>query len=255
MGITPKNWNEFQHYKDRSPAWIKLHRGLLDNFDFHRLPVASRALAPMLWLLASEYEDGHITASIDELAFRFRVSPAELRSALKPLIDSGFFLDSAPLADCKRDAIPEKEGETQEREEKRETRARDDWPNDFREVFWSEYPHKVGRASALSKLESVRKRGVSWVVLMAGLRAYKRDKPADRQWCNPATWLHQDRWLDQPADGKTEPVAERMTLEAAVLHFSRFGSWSKYSPITDASQAPPELLAKYGLREDGSKPV
>jgi len=24
-----KNWGKFQHYKDRNPPWIKLHRGLL----------------------------------------------------------------------------------------------------------------------------------------------------------------------------------------------------------------------------------
>jgi hypothetical protein len=26
-----KNWSEFQHYKDRNPPWIKLHRTLLDH--------------------------------------------------------------------------------------------------------------------------------------------------------------------------------------------------------------------------------
>jgi hypothetical protein len=52
-----KNWAEFQHYKDRSPPWIRLHRSFLDDYDFHCLPVASRALAPMLWLLASENKD------------------------------------------------------------------------------------------------------------------------------------------------------------------------------------------------------
>jgi hypothetical protein len=55
MLIVPNNWAELQHYKDRSPPWIKLHKKLLDNFEFQSLPVASRALAPMLWLLASEH--------------------------------------------------------------------------------------------------------------------------------------------------------------------------------------------------------
>jgi hypothetical protein len=64
MILTPKNWSSFQHYKDRAPAWIKLHRGLLDDFEFSSLPVASRALAPLLWLLASEFEGGAIDAAI-----------------------------------------------------------------------------------------------------------------------------------------------------------------------------------------------
>ena len=36
MVITPNNWGELQHYKDRSPPWIKLHKKLLDNFEWDR---------------------------------------------------------------------------------------------------------------------------------------------------------------------------------------------------------------------------
>jgi hypothetical protein len=112
MSLTPKNWAEFQHYKDRSPSWIKLHRSILDNYEFSCLPVASRALAPMLWLLASEYEQGHITASLDEIAFRLRMPVANLTAALKPLVDAEFFqAGSGLLADRKQAASPEREGQ------------------------------------------------------------------------------------------------------------------------------------------------
>lgn len=132
MILTPKNWNEFQHYKDRSPPWIKLHRSILDNYDFHCLPDASKALAPLLWLLASEHEDGHIDATPDALAFRLRTSTAKFLDALKPLIDSGFFeSDSTPLASCLQPACLETEAqekvETQEKLEKRAD-ARDGYP-------------------------------------------------------------------------------------------------------------------------------
>lgn len=112
MSIAPKNWKEFQHYKNRAPQWIKLHRRLLDDFEFASLPVASRALAPMLWLLASEYEDGVITASMQAVAFRFRMTVSELENTLKPLVLSGFFVtDSDLLAECKQSASLEKERE------------------------------------------------------------------------------------------------------------------------------------------------
>jgi hypothetical protein len=42
MALKSKDWKEFQHYKDRSLLWIKLHRTLLDNAEFQRMPVASR---------------------------------------------------------------------------------------------------------------------------------------------------------------------------------------------------------------------
>lgn len=117
MRLTPKKWEEFQHYKDRSPTWIKLHKRLLDDFAYHRLPVASRALAPMLWLLASEYDGGVIDASLDEIAFRMHVTPGEMAEALNPLIEAGFFTveqdASNTLADCKQVASPEIEKEKQ----------------------------------------------------------------------------------------------------------------------------------------------
>lgn len=52
--LVPKNWKDLQHYRDRKPAWIKLHGAIPDDFEYFRLPVASQALAPLLWLLAHE---------------------------------------------------------------------------------------------------------------------------------------------------------------------------------------------------------
>ncbi len=106
MRLTPKNWREFQHYKERTPPWIRLHRKLLDDKDFHRLPIASRALAPMLWLLASEAVDGTIDMTLDDLAFRLRTSEDEIERGLSPLIERGFFfiagVASTLLAPCQQ---------------------------------------------------------------------------------------------------------------------------------------------------------
>lgn len=114
MKLIPKNWVKFQHYKDRNPPWIKLHRDLLIDKEFMRLPLASKALAPMLWLLASEDINGVFDADIDQLEFRLRLSQKELKDGLKPLIDNGFFLDaSTMLAVSLQDAIPETERETE----------------------------------------------------------------------------------------------------------------------------------------------
>ena len=120
MKLIPKNWTKFQHYKDRNPPWIKLHRDLLNDKEFMRLPLASKGLAPVLWLLASESVEGVFDADFDELEFRLRISQKELEDAIKPLIDNGFFLDaSTMLAPCLQDAIPETETET-----KRETKTK-----------------------------------------------------------------------------------------------------------------------------------
>lgn len=124
MSITPKNWQVFQHYRDRKPPWIKLHRELLDDFKFFGLPVASRALAPCLWLLASEYFGGRITASDEEVCFRLHLGLEEYQAAIKPLVDKGFFIvESDTLADCKRGAMPETEGEREKQEEAEKRRG------------------------------------------------------------------------------------------------------------------------------------
>lgn len=63
--------------------------------------------------------------------------------------------------------------------------------------FWSIYPHKIGKPKAREAFLKARKRA-PFEEIMAGLRAYVA-KTDDRPWCNPATWLNQDRWGDEPA--------------------------------------------------------
>lgn len=97
MKIRPKKWQEFQHYKDihyakgARPAWVKLHVKILNDFEFQSMPVESRALAPMLWLIASEDPTGIIDANPEKLAFRLRWTGSEISDALSPLIGKGFF--------------------------------------------------------------------------------------------------------------------------------------------------------------------
>ena len=129
--LVPKNWGEFQHYKDRSPPWIRLHKRLLDDYDFQSLPVASRALAPMLWLLASDSADlksGSIEFAPEKIAFRLRMPEKDLVDALKPLLDKGFFEVCGDainlLAECEQVAVPETETETETEERERQKKAR-----------------------------------------------------------------------------------------------------------------------------------
>jgi hypothetical protein len=129
MRLVPKNWASFQHYKDRNPPWIKLHKALLNDRAYARLPLASKALAPLLWLLASESKDGSFEADVDELAFRLHLTEKEIAQGTDPLIKAGFFIpvqsDSKVLAErlhVAPDSCSEREGET-EREKEAEVRA------------------------------------------------------------------------------------------------------------------------------------
>jgi hypothetical protein len=101
----------FQHYKDRSPSWIKLHKALLDDYEFSCLPVASRGASANALAASKRVRRRQNHASIDKLAFRLHMTRGELADALSPLIEKGFFDASEPLAERKQDAIPEKERE------------------------------------------------------------------------------------------------------------------------------------------------
>ena len=138
MLLQPKNWAVFQHYKDRCPPWIKLHRDLLNNRAYICLPIASKALAPMLWLLASESKDGVFDGSLDELVFRLHITPKEYQDGVKPLIDNDFFiLVSGVLAERKHNAIPETEGETETETKKKATSVAP--PEGVSDSVWQEF--------------------------------------------------------------------------------------------------------------------
>ena len=87
-----KNWDEFQHYKDRSPPWIKLHRDLLTDYDFLLLPDIQKGHLMMLWLLASQM-DGRIPYDPQWVAQRIgATSEVDLDALIEPgwlIIDGG----------------------------------------------------------------------------------------------------------------------------------------------------------------------
>jgi len=154
MLLQPKNWAVFQHYKDRCPPWIKLHRELLNNRSYICLPIASKALAPMLWLLASESKDGIFDGSLDELVFRLHITPKEYEDGLKPLIDKDFFvIVSGVLAERLHDAIPETETEA-ERETKKEKKATVvATPSGVSDSVWQEFiAHRKSKKARVTQL-------------------------------------------------------------------------------------------------------
>jgi len=113
-----KNFEKFQHYKDRSPPWIRLYNSLLDDYEFGRLPDASKAHLLAIWLLASRY-DNEIPLDPDWVGRRINATtPVDLDGLQK----AGFIVSdqacSNMLAACKQDAMPEeRRGETEESRE------------------------------------------------------------------------------------------------------------------------------------------
>lgn len=99
-----KNWDQFQHYKDRAPPWIKLHTALLDDYEFTHLPDVQKAHLVLIWLFASKH-DGFVPN--DAKFLRNKLGTTE-RIDLAALVASGFLIPeqgaSDALADGKQDA-------------------------------------------------------------------------------------------------------------------------------------------------------
>lgn len=84
----------------------------------------------------------------------------------------------------------------------------DDWPADAWEQFWAVFPNKVGKPVAFKCFEKARRRCHDWDgIFWPGVLRYV-NKTDDRAWLNPATFLNQDRWNEQPAaaPGRSAPA-------------------------------------------------
>ena len=72
-----------------------------------------------------------------------------------------------------------------------------DFPSNAKfEKFWQAWPHKVGKPAAEKSFAKV---AGELDAILDGLQRYIRDKPPNRDWLNPATFLNQRRWEDSPA--------------------------------------------------------
>jgi hypothetical protein len=120
-----KNFEKFQHYKDRSPPWIKLYNELLDDYEFGLLPDASKMHLVAIWLLASRSEN---KIPFDPAWVARRINATE-QVNLRLLADRGFILLDQPLHTAEQVAsepiaerLPRGEGQVEDIEQEREKR-------------------------------------------------------------------------------------------------------------------------------------
>ena len=128
------NWGSYQHYKRRSPPWIKLHRDLLTSRTWVSLDDASRVLAIASMLLAAEH-DNEIPA---DPAYIQRRAYLHGRPDFAPLIAVGFLevvektegasKVLAHASNMHTNATPETEVETETEAEPKGTFTSDEVP-------------------------------------------------------------------------------------------------------------------------------
>ena len=133
INLRIRNWDKYQHYKNRSPSWIKLYNTLLDDLDFSRLDEQNQRHCIFLMLLVSRLAENKLPISVNS-THKLRIGTAEWLSRridarseinLEALLKAGFLegysnTDRKLLAEClhgsKRNAKTEKRRDREETE-------------------------------------------------------------------------------------------------------------------------------------------
>lgn len=230
--------------------WFRVHDDLVDDPKVQRLSGDMVKALLNLWCLASQ-NDGMLPAA-DDIAFKLRMTPSKVAKLLSVLGECGLidsdeegvrphnwnarqyksdvtdptaalrqksYRDRNKNRDGDRNAtvtVTDTRADTEQitdTEQKKKTRAValvGPWSEADRIRFWEAFPNKVGKADALKAFDKATHKTTPDVLFPALDRyAHKTD---DRPFCNPATWLNQERWLDQPA---ANPNGRRTVQQAA----------------------------------------
>ena len=245
MPIKVKDWNKFQHFKDRKPPWIKLYRDILDDLEWHQLdPVAAKALVA-IWLIASE-NDGELP-EMKKLAFRLRVSEKQAISIVSQL-DHWLIQDDINLiSDCYQSDSLEIEKETYRKEKETETDIRSKKPRSAEfDKFWVVYPRKVNKGLAMKAWEKAASKAAP-ALIIAAVEAWKisKDFPEPDFIPHPSSWLNGERWSDELSDKKQ--VVTDAEREAFMAEHRR-----KMMELSNEQRIEPVGSGSLNLHEDDS---
>ncbi len=125
--IVIPNWEEFQHYEDRDPIWIKNYVSLTADDDYLSLSSHCRAVLHGVWL---EYARSDGRLPLDTASLTRRLALRVTSANIKSLSDAGFIQLSAsrPLALArsreKNSLRSKKNARVPAREESKSTKAR-----------------------------------------------------------------------------------------------------------------------------------
>lgn len=198
-----KNFEKFQHYKDRAPPWIKLYNELLDDYEFGLLPDATKMHLVAIWLLASRSEN---KIPFDPAWVARRINATE-KVNLRLLAERGFIVVDQELHNAEQDASKplaeclSREREEGETEKRRNIVARAPKAEKFDELRKA-YPRRKGGdpgPPAAKLFLAAVKAGTDPQIIIDGAKRFALE---ERQNINTpyipqlVKWLRDRRWLD-----------------------------------------------------------
>lgn len=94
-----RNWEKFQHYKNRRPPWVRYHVEMLDDHELLSFNYGTQLIYDRLLLLAAR-TDNNIPNDQKWISGQTLVDPETTGEALTSLLDAGFL----SIAESKRAA-------------------------------------------------------------------------------------------------------------------------------------------------------
>jgi hypothetical protein len=192
--LAVKNFDRFQHYRDRNPPWIKLYGDLLVDLEFIQLPEAAQAQLVKLWILASQLgnplpNDPKLLAGKIAAPGKFHLATIIAAGFLIPCTNSASGALAAVLADGEQNDSPSVRGRNQRSElevvDDRENSLEPPtgerelsalyltiWSNAAVTERWGERPSPYTPANAVELEQRLRGIGVDWQV--ARLSIYRQ---------------------------------------------------------------------------------
>ena len=162
MTLKVKNWEKYQHYKNRCPPWIKLHVNILNDRRFSALSCASKGLLMQLWILASE-DNGKIPYDLNEIRFRLRDELIK-KEELNLLIEKGFLKNCKQAQADASECFSETETETET--DKNPAQESGHFKN-FITDEWLKAINEIGK-----ELEAKRFNAWKWIQKMLGQKKH-----------------------------------------------------------------------------------
>jgi len=198
-------WETYQHYRDRSPPWIKLHRDTLASRTWVTASDSERVLAIACMLLAALH-DNKIPA---DPGYIRRVAYLHEDPNLQRLADLQFieFIDSQGNAladDSKKKAKRTKcltRGETETETDRSSNGRVTELVPGFAD-FWGAYPRHTAKQEAIKAFTKLKPDAALLASILAAVHraasTHDWQKDGGKFVPHPATWLNGRRWEDEP---------------------------------------------------------
>jgi hypothetical protein len=217
-----KNFEKFQHYRDRAPVWIKLHVSLLDDYEFNQLPKARQRDLIFIWLKMSQKKNRRLPFDPAWIAQSIHsAEPVDLES----LAAAGYLVvdppdDAAPAPQPEAPQLdlfgaveqidPAASANVKDAEQPSTSNSSalsdhssspdpDPDQDAMFDQFYEQYPRHIGRQKAHASWKALT--GEEKEAALADLPRRKAawDKAGtDHQFIpHPTTWLNQRRWTDE----------------------------------------------------------